>query len=88
MKNYRNNYRIKRALIFIDENLDKGLSLQKIALHFKLSTNYFSWLFKKEIKMPFSKYLIQTRIKKAKKLIRGSTMSVKDISSKVGYKIL
>jgi two-component system response regulator YesN len=80
------NYRIKRALIFIDENLDKDLSLQNLAEHFKLSKNYFSQLFKKEMKMSFSKYLIQTRTKKAKELLRDSSMSVKAISRKVGYR--
>jgi two-component system response regulator YesN len=80
------NHRIKKALILIDENIDKDLPLQKLATHFKLSKNYFSQLFKKEMKIRFSKYLIQARIKKAKKLLRTSSMSVKAISRKVGYK--
>lgn len=80
------NNRIKRSLMFIDENIDKDLSLQKVATYFKLSKNYFSLLFKKEMKICFSKFLIQTRINKAKKLLRTSSMSVKEISRKVGYK--
>jgi two-component system response regulator YesN len=80
------DYRIKRALKFIDENLDKDLTLHKVAQRFNLSKSYFCQLFKKEANILFSKYLIKTRIKKAKKFLRNSSLSVKEISCKVSYK--
>ncbi len=78
--------RIKRALKFIEENLDKDLKLEEITKYCNLSYSRLRELFRKEIKMSFSRYLIHQRIKKVKKLLREGQLEIKQISSKVSYK--
>ena len=78
--------RLKKALKFIEENLDKDLTLEKVAKYCNLSCSRFRELFRKETKMSFSKYLIQLRIKTAIMLLRKTELSVKQISLIVGYK--
>lgn len=82
------DYKIKKALTYMDENLDKNLNLQKVAQNLRISKTYFCKLFKKETKICFSKYLIRIRIKKAKEFLRDDSFSVKEISYKVGYKFV
>jgi len=78
--------RVKKALKFIEENLDKNLTLRKVAKYCNLSYSRFRELFRKEVKMSFSRYLIQLRIKTATMLLRKTELEIKQISSRVGYK--
>ena len=55
--------RIKKALKFIEENLDKDLTLKKLAKQFNLNYSYLCEFFKREIGMSFSEYLTKIRIK-------------------------
>jgi len=78
--------RIKQVLKFIEENLEKGLTLEKVAKQFNLNYTYLCELFKREVGMSFSEYLIKIRIKRAKKLLRDKSLLIKQISYKVGYR--
>lgn len=79
--------RIKQTIIFLEENLEKKLNLKRISEISNLSESYFSELFKKEMGICFSKYLKQTRIKKALHLFsKNNSLSVKQVSYKVGYR--
>lgn len=82
------DYRIRQAIEFIDSNLEKKLDLKELAKKFNLSYIYFSQLFKSEIGICFSKYLIKKRIKRAKELLRDDTLSIKEVSYKAGYKYI
>ena len=78
--------RVKRALKFIEENLDKDLTLKKLAKQFNLNYSYLCELFKREIGMSFSEYLTKIKIKRAKKLLKDKSLLIKEISYEVGYK--
>jgi len=78
--------RINKAAKFINSNIDKNLKLQEISRISYLSYKYFSELFKKEMGICFSKYIIKIRTKKAKSLLKNDLLSIKEISYKVGYK--
>ncbi|MCP2619003.1 AraC family transcriptional regulator, partial [Candidatus Aminicenantes bacterium AC-335-A11] len=78
--------RVKKALKFIEENLDKNLTLNKVARYCNLNYSRFRELFRKEVKMSFSKYLIHLRIKTAMELLKETELEIKQISSQVGYK--
>ena len=80
------DFRIRKALKFIEGDLDKDLVLEKVAKHCNLSYSRFRELFRREIKMSFSKYLIHQRIKVAMKLLRETELEINQIAFKVGYK--
>lgn len=78
--------RIKQVVEFVGKNLDRNISLQNLAQKYNLCYSYLSKLFKEEVGICFSKYLIQARIKKAKEFLRNNSMSIKQISYSIGYK--
>lgn len=76
---------VRMAKEYIEKNYCKQISLGDIAEYVHLSPVYFSSLFKQEMGMNFSDYLIACRIDGAKKLLRDSNKSVLEISEAVGY---
>ena len=78
--------RVKRVLEFIEENLDKKISLKIITEYCRIGRSRFCELFKKEIGMTFKAYLKRRKIEKAKKLLKDDSLSIKEVSYKVGYK--
>ena len=77
---------MEKVLKFIEENLDNDLTLKKVAKYCNLSCSRFRELFRKEVKMSFSKYLLRLRIKTAMNLLKETELEIKQISSRVGYK--
>lgn len=82
------NFRIeiKKVLQFIDENLNEHISCDKMAEYIRMNTNYFSRLFKKEIGMSFSDYVINKRIEKAKYFLKYSELPVDEVAFLTGFK--
>lgn len=64
-------------------NPDLGLS--KISDEFRISENYFSYLFKKEVSENFSTYLERLRMAKAKEMVMDSDNSLSDLYRYLGY---
>ena len=50
-----------------------------------MNPSYFSTLFKKETGISFSDYLTERRMEAAKRLLRESRYSVREIAERVGY---
>ncbi|OIJ13874.1 DNA-binding response regulator [Anaerobacillus arseniciselenatis] len=76
---------IKKALDFIEENLEHPLTLKEVAAHVHLNSSYFSVLFKEHTNMKFSEYMTRSRIQKAKNLLLTTQLSVAEIAEAVGY---
>ena len=70
---------------YIDENLDKPLTVENIAAQVNLSRGYATQLFKRRTGEPINRYLVNRRMEKAKELLAGQTLSVADIGRMVGY---
>ncbi|MDR3122047.1 MAG: helix-turn-helix transcriptional regulator [Clostridiales bacterium] len=64
---------------------DSGMSLEFLASKYHISLAYFSRLFKEQTGVPFSAYLENIRIQKARELLRGTGLSVDKIAAAVGY---
>lgn len=69
----------------IVENLDKEISLEKIALQLFLNPSYLSRLFKENVGKPYTKYVMEKRIEKAKELLREENYKVYEVGELVGY---
>jgi len=63
---------LARVKDFIEANLGSSLSLQDLAKACDLSPSYFARRFKTSTGMPPHQYLIQMRVERAKRLLRGS----------------
>lgn len=77
---------VETIMNFIAVNIDNSeLSRKDIAKHVFLNEDYLSRLFKKEVGIPLSNYIMEERIKLAKDLLRRTDLSVSDVATSVGY---
>lgn len=76
---------VEKALIYIDCNIHRPMTLKEVSEHVYLNANYFSVLFRQQVGINFSEYLTRKRMELAKKKLRETNDSVMDISEMVGY---
>lgn len=84
LQDYRAEYACRYVLAHFAENINRD----KMAETVNLSPGYFSNLFRSEVSMSFSDYLIQVRVENAKSLLRRFDLSVDAISRKCGFNSL
>lgn len=76
---------IDRVMDFIRRNLQKNIGRQEIARAVYLNPEYLSRLFKREMGIGLSEYLVQERMKIAESLLLNTNFSISIVASKVGY---
>ncbi|MCM0649358.1 AraC family transcriptional regulator [Clostridium swellfunianum] len=76
---------IALATSYIQENFKNKIILEEVASKVNLSVFYFSRLFKKEMGYSPYEYILMTRINEAKKLLKGSTLLVKEVAFATGF---
>lgn len=79
------NYTIKRAINYIREHYQEGISLEHVALRLDITPEYLSTLFNKEVGINFSTFLKRFRISHSKRLLKGSSLKIYEIAQAVGY---
>lgn len=71
---------------YIDQHYsDPNLSLNEVASQVNLSPSHFSTVFSQETGQTFKEYLTEIRIRKAKELLRSTTLRSFEISDQIGY---
>jgi len=78
---------IKKALEYIEDHYYKetfSLNMAAGAVH--VSANYFSAVFSQEMQMTFIEYVTAKRMEKARKLLRQTDKTSREIAGEVGYK--
>lgn len=70
---------------YIYKHIYEPLTLQSIADHLSISPKYLSNLFKKEVGIPISEYIQQTKIEEAKKLMTFAEHSLSDIHALLNF---
>lgn len=82
----QDNYLIKHACKIIEESFrDHEFSQRKLADRLGVNPCYISRLFKSEMGVTYNQYLLQIRMKEAKRLLRETTMRVATVAGCVGY---
>jgi two-component system response regulator YesN len=76
---------IVRARLYIHEHYSQPFSLDQVAQHVGLSSNYFSHLFKKELGINFVEYVVTYRVDKAKELLGSTPHKLYEIAELVGF---
>jgi len=76
---------IENAKKVIESNYAGDISLEQVARHVHLSPAYLSELFKKQTGMSFIDYKTIVRIENAKKLLMTPSVTISEVSTRVGY---
>lgn len=81
-----NNEVIENIMAYIQNNYHRGeLSLNLLASEFRISVSHLSKLFKEQNELNFIDYLMEVRMEKAKELLTGTDLKIREISERVGY---
>jgi two-component system, response regulator YesN len=77
---------LHKAKEYIEQNyMDPNMSLDQVASHVNHSPSHFSAIFSHGTCKTFKEYLTELRIKKAKELLRTTTLRSSEISYQIGY---
>lgn len=82
----RKNDAIAQAVKYIGEHLFESLSVEKVADAVSLSPSHFSRLFRSTTGFSPHEYIMLHRIDEAKALLQSTSLSVKEIAFRVGYR--
>ncbi|SDW06353.1 response regulator [Paenibacillus sp. CF384] len=75
---------ITEAKSFIEDNLDKPITLNTVSREVGLSPHYLSRLFREETGIPFNDFVIGRRMEKAADLLQHTSLRVYEIAQQVG----
>ncbi|TYR74486.1 response regulator [Rossellomorea vietnamensis] len=84
-KPHMDNELLDKALHYIHAHYTDELTLQNVADHIHISRNYFSILFKRLMDQNFIDYVIELRVKKAKALLRQTSLKVYEVAANAGF---
>lgn len=76
---------IFKAQQYVDNNLEKDISLDIVAEYLKLSKNYFWTLYKQETGETLLDYIVAAKINRAKEMLIKENMKVYEICETLGY---
>lgn len=89
LSTYRSNtsysHRIEKTIHYLEENYNKGISLQKMAEIEHVSFAYLSRLFKKEVGMGFTQYLTKIKFEHAVYDLINTSQSIYRIADEQGF---
>ncbi|MWV44432.1 AraC family transcriptional regulator [Paenibacillus sp. HJL G12] len=77
---------LERAKTFMEEHYSEDLTVEQLAGIADFSSSYFAEIFKRTYGCSVVDYLAQIRMNKAKQLMLGSDVLLKEIAHLVGYK--
>lgn len=80
----KNDYVIQ-AKKYVEKHYQEKITLKEMAEKLYLHQSYFSTIFKNETNQNFINYVNDVRVNKAKELIESTTLTMNEISSKVGF---
>jgi two-component system, response regulator YesN len=76
---------IKEAISYVNDHLNRQISLKEVAEFVHLNASYFSVLFKEQTRLTFSEYITRKKIQMAKNLLLTTDLSIEEIAHKTGY---
>lgn len=80
-----NSFLIYKINKFIEQNMNKDVSLKTIGEHVYLHPVYLSRMYKKETGISISSYILKIRMDKSVILLTSTNKKVADIAKEVGY---
>lgn len=76
---------IKKVCDYINQNIEKEISLEFMADYVNVSSFYLSKLFKEEKGVTFINFLSDKRLEKSRVMLKDTDKSIKEITAETGY---
>ncbi|MMZ61605.1 HTH-type transcriptional regulator YesS [compost metagenome] len=77
---------IEEIMRYVENNLEKKITLKEVAAHLDFTANYLGQLFKEETGTHFSDYLIGLKTDRVCELLKDPTKKIYEIADQMGYK--
>lgn len=77
--------RLARMIEYIESHLSEKIELAKIAEHVNVSRTYASAIFKEELGITISDFIMKERLLEAKRQLRETDLSISEISAGLGF---
>ena len=81
----KNSYQLKRALNYINNRIFQKITLEEIASHLNLSSDYLCTLFSREMGISIHNYIQKEKIKIACNLLMHTDRPLSDIATYLGF---
>src|SRR5919108_3371077 len=78
------DWRVAQAIATMERHLERPLTVADLARRVNLSVSRFSHLFHTELGRSPARYLRELRLDRARVLVEGSTLSIKEVMATVG----
>jgi AraC family transcriptional regulator len=78
-------YKLREAIAYINDHLERNLSLAELAALVQMSPYYFASLFKQSTGFAPHQYVTKCRIEKAKQLLKRQELKIIEICQLVGF---
>jgi two-component system response regulator YesN len=76
---------IRKAMTYIQTHLSENLSREQFSSLTNYGSTYFSRLFKAEVGMSYTDYVLQARLLSARDLLRSTDMPISEIARACGF---
>jgi AraC-like DNA-binding protein len=76
---------LTKALDYIERGLSEPLTNQSVCAQTGLSVTHFNRLFRTSMGMPPMKYVVRQRVAWAKRLLKTTSLSIKEVARTIGY---
>ncbi len=70
---------------YIDQHLSEDCSLQQLSKEMNMTANYLGQVFKRETGKPYTQYLTELRIERAKEMLLSGDLSIGEIGTRLGF---
>ena len=81
----RQDYYIHEAVVYIQQNYQRQLTVDEVAGFCRLNRNYFSRRFKEVVGCSPQEFIIRTRLTSAAELLRSTGLPIKTVADRCGY---
>lgn len=79
------DFYIQEAVTYMEQNMQRSVTVEEIADVCRLNRSYFSKLFRESMGCPPQEFLIRMRLSRAAELMRDGNLSIGEVSAQCGY---
>lgn len=79
------NRLISQIVEYLNDNIEKDISLDQCARDFNYNPNYLSRMFKKQFGQNFTDYVIAKKMERCKELLLHTNITVNELTERFGY---